>query len=284
MELALGAAAAVVAAVVAFAVGRSSGSGDAKDSATRAAASAEQRIRAVAAAVARGELPAVSEPASAEADLKRALESGWAPRGVEHQRALREALSRVGGFLTRQVREPLAGAGPDAGRDELRERIDRALGSLEDLEFYLEEPDLTAQGQNLSSLAQQVTREFAKDQGVLVRLKMEGPVRASVNAQGFMDALYLVLHNAARFDTEGSVDVTIATSDGRASVRVRDRGPGFSDADLKRAFDPFYSTTDDGLGLGLPHARKTLEAMGGRIELRNAPDGGAEVEVSFPTS
>jgi two-component system C4-dicarboxylate transport sensor histidine kinase DctB len=65
-------------------------------------------------------------------------------------------------------------------------------------------------------------------------------------------------------------------------VKVRDRGPGFTEEAFERAFDPFFSTTDDGLGLGLPHARRAVEGMGGRIELRNVPDGGAEVELSFP--
>ena len=50
---------------------------------------------------------------------------------------------------------------------------------------------------------------------------------------------------------------------------------------FKRAFDPFYSTSKEGLGLGLPHARTLIEGMGGRVELSNVPDGGAEVEVSF---
>jgi signal transduction histidine kinase len=77
------------------------------------------------------------------------------------------------------------------------------------------------------------------------------------------------------------VDLTVEESDGRAMIVVRDRGDGFSEEAFARAFDPFYSTSDVGLGLGLPHARKVIESMGGSIELRNVPDGGAEVEISF---
>jgi signal transduction histidine kinase len=110
---------------------------------------------------------------------------------------------------------------------------------------------------------------------------MSGPVRAEVNAPSFMDALYLLLHNAGRFGGGAPVEVTVLEEDGRALVRIRDQGPGFTEEAFQRAFDPFYSTTPDGLGLGLPHARRTLESMGGRMELRNVPDGGAEVEVAF---
>jgi signal transduction histidine kinase len=99
-----------------------------------------------------------------------------------------------------------------------------------------------------------------------------------------MDALYLILHNAARFGGSATIDVTVVHDGSRAVVTVRDRGPGFTEDAFARAFDPFYSTTEDGLGLGLPHARRAVEAMGGHIELRNVPDGGAEVELSFPST
>lgn len=99
-----------------------------------------------------------------------------------------------------------------------------------------------------------------------------------------MDALYLVLHNAGRFGGGATIDLGVDQSGGRVVITVRDRGDGFSEEAFARAFDPFYSTSDGGLGLGLPHARKVVEGMGGQIELRNVPDGGAEVEISFPSA
>jgi signal transduction histidine kinase len=281
---------AVVAAAVGFAVGRSGGAaaGRSKGHAEGVAegrADTEDRFRATAQAVARGGLPEGAAPGSAEAELHEALRRGWTPREAEHQRALREALGRIGGFLDQGVRAHLAGAPAGAGADELRERIERALGSLSDLEFFLQEPGEATEGRDLAQLVQQVTREFALDQAVSVRLRLdEHPVRAAVNAQGFMDALYLVLHNAGRFGGGGTVDVTVVGENGRALVRVRDRGKGFSEEAFERAFDPFYSTTPDGLGLGLPHARKAVEGMGGQIELSNIPGDGAEVVISFPKS
>jgi signal transduction histidine kinase len=283
---------AVVAAVVGFAVGRSQGAragraeGHAEGHAEGVAAGradTEGRLRATAQAVARGGLPEGASPGSPEADLHEALRRGWTPREAEHQRALREALGRIGGFLDQGVRAHLAGAPAGADADELRERIDRALGSLSDLEFFLQEPGDATEGRDLGQLVQQVTREFALDQAVSVRLRLDDhPVRAAVNVQAFMDALYLVLHNAGRFGGGGTVDVTVVGENGRALVRVRDRGKGFSEEAFKRAFDPFYSTTPDGLGLGLPHARKAVEGMGGQIELSNVPGDGAEVVISFP--
>jgi signal transduction histidine kinase len=273
---------ALVAAAVGFAVGRAGGLSTGR---ARGRADTESRLRTAAQTVARGKLPEGAERGSAEAELQEALRQGWTPREEERQRALREALGRIGGFLDRGVRAHLSGADPRADADELRERIARALGSLEDLEFFLEEPGAETEGRDLEALVQQVTREFAHDQAVSVRVALdERPVRAQVNPRAFIDAVYLVLHNAGRFGGGSTVDVTVKGEDGRAVVRIRDRGKGFSEDAFKRAFDPFYSSTPDGLGLGLPHARKALEGMGGRIDLRNMPDGGAEVEISFPAS
>ena len=147
----------------------------------------------------------------------------------------------------------------------------------------MREADEASQHIDLGALAQRVTKEFVHDQGLGVRLLLsEAVVRANVNPGALMDALYLVLHNAARFGGGQTVDLTVSTDGGRAKITVRDRGKGFSEEAFRRAFDPFYSTSDDGLGLGLPHARKVIEGMGGRIDLRNVPDGGAEVEISLP--
>lgn len=246
---------------------------------------ADERIRDLAEAVSRGREPADVEKGSAEEELHRALRMGWGPREEEYQRALQESLGRLEGFLDRSIRLPLSSAPQDARASELRERIDRALGALDDLSFFLKEPPIKSEGKDLQRLVQQVTREFAQDQAIGIKVQWDGrPARAKVNGRTFMDALYLLLHNAARFGGGGTVDVTLATERERVTVTVRDRGEGFSEEAFVRAFDPFYSTAEDGLGLGLPHARKSIEALGGEIRLRNVPDGGAEVEVSFPAA
>lgn len=288
----------VVIGAVGYTLGRSSGRSAGREEAFRQGAAegreaglregraeAEPGLREVAEAVSRGRLPEDARPGTPEGDLARALELGWAPREREREDALREAIGRVSAFLDNAVRAPLAGADDSSDAEELRERIDRALGSLQDVEFFLAEPATDTEGRDLIQLVQQVTREFASDQGLAVRLRLDGrPVRARVNGPSLMDALYLLLHNAGRFGGSATVDVTVVTEGDRAVVKVRDRGPGFTEEAFTRAFDPFYSTAPDGLGLGLPHARRSIEAMGGAIELRNVPDGGAEVEVSFPTA
>ena len=280
IEIGIGIGGLLLGLAVGFGLGKS---GARKAGLAQGRREASERLWAAAESVSRGQMPEGATEGNPEFELHRALEAGWAPRDSERQTALREALTRVGLFLDRTVRAHLSGGTAESDAAELRERMDRALGSLEDLDFFLKEIPTDTEGQNIAAIVQQVAREFALDQNVGVRVSLDSkPVRAEVNTAAFMDAIYLLLHNAGRFGGGSTVDVSVLEDGPRSVVRIRDRGKGFSEEAFARAFDPFYATSPEGLGLGLPHARKVLEGMGGRIELRNVPDGGAEVEVSFP--
>ena len=65
---------------------------------------------------------------------------------------------------------------------------------------------------------------------------------------------------------------------------VRDTGTGFSDAALKNAFTPFYTTKTGktGRGLGLSTVFDFAKVNGGRVILENHPEGGAEVTLRLP--
>jgi signal transduction histidine kinase len=269
-----------------FTEGKTAGYAEGR-SAGRAEASAEleAKLEALVEALARGGLPA-GDSGSVEGRLRAALERGWTPREAERQLALREAIERVSAFLHVSVRGPLEQLDAGCSFEELRAAVAQSLGAIEDLDFFLDQTqDVAAEGADLGQLAQSVAREFAADQEVGVRLSLGGTgIRAVVQPSPLMDALYLVLHNAARFGAGSTIDLAVESVGGRATLRVRDRGEGFTEEAFRRAFDPFYSTSDRGLGLGLPHARRVVENMGGTIELRNVPDGGAEVELSFPAA
>jgi two-component system sensor histidine kinase TtrS len=103
-----------------------------------------------------------------------------------------------------------------------------------------------------------------------------------VEPEPIKDAIFLVLHNAGEFGEGQPVQVTLGADGGKAHVRIRDEGPGFSAEALLKAMDPFYSTSPGGLGLGLPHARKVVNSQGGEVFLRNGETGGAEVEIVLP--
>jgi len=67
---------------------------------------------------------------------------------------------------------------------------------------------------------------------------------------------------------------TAADSSNGVSIRVQDSGPGLPAAEVKRVFDPFYTTKAHGLGMGLSICQSIIEAHGGRLwASANAPRG-----------
>jgi len=69
---------------------------------------------------------------------------------------------------------------------------------------------------------------------------------------------------------------------GFVEVSIRDRGTGIRPADERRLFEPFYTTKDQGLGLGLALCSSIIEAHGGKLTLANHADGGAVAVFSLP--
>lgn len=229
-----------------------------------------------------GEPDAAEPPALAV--VRQAVVHRWVPRSERQEEALRQAFGRVAAFLQNSVEAPLRTV-RDGDAELLREGVDRALGGLQDMEFYLREPLTPDETHNLTPLLQQVTREFIGDWETAVRFMAPAtPVRAHIHRDTFLDAVYLLLHNAGHFGDGQTVDVRIEEEGDEARVVIRDRGPGFTDEALERALDLFYTTREGALGLGIPFARKVLEGFGGRLALRNHPDGGAEVTMVLPAA
>ena len=70
-----------------------------------------------------------------------------------------------------------------------------------------------------------------------------------------------------------------------ALVRMRDTGPGLSEAVLSRVFEPFFTTKDVGMGtgLGLSITYGIIQDHSGQIRAENHPQGGAVFTVELPT-
>lgn len=108
----------------------------------------------------------------------------------------------------------------------------------------------------------------------------EAPVRA------FPPLIYQILINlllnaAEATDLKGRIEVRIEAQDGGFSLAVHDDGPGIPQAEREKVFEAFYSTRDDGAGLGLLSVKTSAVAHGGQVVIEDSPLGGACVRVNF---
>ena len=121
--------------------------------------------------------------------------------------------------------------------------------------------------------------------GVSLSLTAAGGGPETVLADGFQlkhAVLNLVL-NALQATPSGGAIALESGGDARTlAIRVRDSGEGMGEELLPRVFDAFFTTREGGTGLGLPIARRIVEAHGGSLVLRSREGEGTLAELSLP--
>ena len=100
-------------------------------------------------------------------------------------------------------------------------------------------------------------------------------------------ALGNVLGNAIKFSPAGAgIRIEAAAAGERATIIIRDEGPGVPSHQLGQLFQPFFrghnAALAEGHGLGLAIARRIVDAHAGRISARNGDGGGLEVQLEIP--
>jgi two-component system sensor histidine kinase HydH len=116
---------------------------------------------------------------------------------------------------------------------------------------------------------------------------LPGPVTLEADAGQIQQVLLNLLLNALDVTPPGG-EITLeaetaAGAGGPAqTVRVTDTGPGLPPELGARIFEPFVSTKETGLGLGLSVCRRIVEAHGGTITAEDRPEGGAVFIVTLP--
>lgn len=138
---------------------------------------------------------------------------------------------------------------------------------------------------SLGTVAREVTGEYAvlAQRGVAILVDAEADVQVVADPDWVRRGIRHLLENSARAlaSKGGTIVVRVGEEEGLAVLTVRDTGGGVADEHLARLFEPFFSTTSDGSGLGLAVVRRVAERAGGRATARNVA-GGLEVRLVFP--
>ena len=139
------------------------------------------------------------------------------------------------------------------------------------------------------SRAETLTRDY--------RIELDIPtaqVLVSVDPASMVEVLYIVLDNASKYAPPGStIRVSVAVAGPNVELSVTDEGPGIPEVARDQVFEKFYRIPGrqshdprrKGIGLGLPIARRLVEAQGGRIWVESRSTGsGTVVRFTLPVS
>ena len=83
-------------------------------------------------------------------------------------------------------------------------------------------------------------------------------------------------------ETQRSLTVRARADGGHVVISVADTGPGIPEDHMPKLFESFFSTKENGMGIGLAICRSIVEAHGGTLSARNGESGGAVFEFRLP--
>jgi two-component system, sporulation sensor kinase A len=164
-------------------------------------------------------------------------------------------------------------------------RLDALNGIVQDLLLYSKPRQIKQEPVDTKTLIES-TGELLRRDPALSGTKMivtgtGEPV--SADPEQLRIALQNLLMNAAQASGgRGEIDVTIAGDPQSCVISIRDYGPGMTPEVREKAFEPFFTTKHRGTGLGLPIARRIIEAHGGCIEIAVPEGPGTIVSIQLP--
>jgi len=226
------------------------------------------------------------------ASLDRATEVGKLAAGLAHE--IRNPLHAVQLNLHsfRRAHERKAELSPEDTTKLLEQSI-REIARIEQLMQQLvgfatpDEPrdeviDVASQIRDVDEFIEQ--EMLSKNIELQTRLPSR-PVWVRIDHGRLRQIMLNLLQNAQQaMEDGGRIEVELAHRRGRAEISVSDNGPGISQQDRSRIFEPFYSTKSDGTGLGLALVKRFVDEVGGEIHVDSNPNDGVTFQVFLPES
>jgi two-component system cell cycle sensor histidine kinase PleC len=168
--------------------------------------------------------------------------------------------------------------------------LDWSQVEADGLDLKIEPVDFAAL---VHEVAKMMTGEAAKMSVELVVDLAEDAPRVMADVVRLRQALLNLVSNAIKFTPAGGTAALATSFDralGRVAVTIADSGIGISEEDIERVFQPFgqaesaLSRHYQGVGLGLPLARRFIEAMAGNFSLVSEVGRGTTVTLDLPAT
>ena len=190
-------------------------------------------------------------------------------------------------LTVQQVRDKYPGDDP-AYRKLMEDCTEIVTEEVENLRALVQEfadfarmPTLSLSRQDLNSVVMDSVRLYPEAH---IRLELSSDLpELDLDADQMRRVLINLIENG--LDAAGKAGkLTIRTQcrDETVELLVIDSGPGVSEDDRERIFQPYVSSKESGMGLGLAVVRNVVDEHDGNVSVRKAPGGGAQFEIALP--
>jgi len=210
-----------------------------------------------------------------------------------------ESLEQIGSKLAHELKNPLTGvkalvqlglrSQAEASSHERLEIVEREVTRMQEilqnyLSFTRPLQGVTPRRVDIGPLVSDTLVVLsARADDARVRLYAQGDATIEADPHRLKEALLNLVANAIEATPPGGdVAVEVRSAGGETEIVVRDTGRGMPPDTLRRIGTPFFTTRDDGTGLGVVLARSVIEQHGGSMRYESEPGKGTSVKVTLP--
>ncbi|MEW6674814.1 MAG: ATP-binding protein [Nitrospirota bacterium] len=168
----------------------------------------------------------------------------------------------------------------------IKQEIQRLNNLVRDFLDYGKPLKLDIQETDVSKIIDdliELVRVKAQKDGIKIHRQFGELPKLYLDPELIKTCIFNVILNAFQAMPAGG-DLTVSTeaSDNRFSIIIEDTGIGVSKENLPKVFEPFFSTRNTGLGLGLAMTKRVVEEHSGRVYFQSEEGKGSTVIISLP--
>jgi two-component system sensor kinase FixL len=225
--------------------------------------------------------------------VSRLSDVGQMASALAHE--LNQPLAAIVNYVQATRRMLQASAPPPAPR--ILETMDKAVAQaarageiIQHLRSFIRKGEARRSVEDLSKMVEEATAlglVGAKEDGIKVHIALSAdPLPVFIDKVQIQQVVFNLIRNSveAMADSDArALTVTTARADcGMALAAIGDSGPGLAPAVAEQLFQPFVTTKEKGMGLGLSICRSIVEAHGGRLWATPNPERGVTFQFSIP--
>jgi two-component system, NtrC family, nitrogen regulation sensor histidine kinase NtrY len=164
------------------------------------------------------------------------------------------------------------------------EEVARLRRIVDEFSRFARLPKPQLQPVDLSELASSVLSLYSSPrEGVALTHSLEPGLQVRADRDQLTQVVLNLLKNAEEaISAKGRIQLRTRSVNGAALLEVEDSGPGIKPEQRAKVFEPYFTTKEGGTGLGLAIASRICIEHGGKLEVDNAPQGGAVFTLSLP--
>lgn len=210
-----------------------------------------------------------------------------------------QSLEQIGAKVAHELKNPLTGvkalvqlglrSPAEAASHDRLEVVDREVTRMQDilhnyLSFTRPLQSVTPRRTRLGPIVSDTLEVLsARADDAAVRLYAQGDATSEADPRRLKEALLNLVANAIEATPPGGeVVVEVRPAGDDVEIVVRDTGRGMAAETLRRIGTPFFTTRDDGTGLGVVLARSVIAQHGGSLSYDSEPGRGTRVRVTLP--